>query len=200
MFDVDGVLLDSIRAYRRAWHVWADEYRVSEDAIWSTAHGRRPIDISRLNAPWVSEQAALRRIEELIDTEYAQVPAMSGARDLLRRIPGRWAVVTSGSRAVVQRAFRRLDLPEPPAGVYGADVATGKPHPACYQLAAQRLKLNPRDCVVVEDAPSGVTAGKAAGMAVIAVTSTHTLEQLLQADLVVSSLHEVPEAVSRLTG
>jgi beta-phosphoglucomutase-like phosphatase (HAD superfamily) len=65
LFDVDGVLLDSIPAYRRVWHVWADEYGVSEDAIWSTAHGRRPIDIIRLNAPWVSEQAALRRIEEL---------------------------------------------------------------------------------------------------------------------------------------
>lgn len=200
LFDVDGVLLNSIPAYQRAWRVWADEYGISEDAIWATAHGRRPIDIIRLNAPRVNEKAALHRIEELIGTEYERVPAMSGARDLLERISAVWAVVTSGSHALVQRAFRRLDLPVPRIGVYGADVAVGKPDPACYRLAAQRLELDPRACVVVEDAPNGVAAGKAAGMTVIAVSTTHALEALQQADLVVSSLHEVADAVSRLTG
>jgi sugar-phosphatase len=199
LFDVDGVLLNSIPAYRQAWRAWADEYGIGMDALWATAHGRRPIDIIHLNAPQVSEQAALQRIEELIGTEYERVPAMAGACDLLQRIPAAWAVVTSGSQALVRQAFRRLDLPVPGIGVYGADVAVGKPDPACYHLAAQRLDLDPLACVVVEDAPNGVAAGKAAGMTVIAVTTTHVAGQLHQADLVVSSLYEVGEAVSHLT-
>jgi mannitol-1-/sugar-/sorbitol-6-phosphatase len=200
LFDVDGVLLDSIPAYQRAWRAWADEYGISEKAIWATAHGRRPIDIIRLNAPGVNEQTALHRFEELIDAEYERVSAMSGARDLLERNSAVWALVTSGSHALVRRAFRRLDLPMPRIGVYGADVAVGKPDPSCYRLAAQRLELDPRACVVVEDAPNGVVAGKSAGMTVIAVSTTHTLEQLHQADLVVPSLHEVADAVASLTG
>lgn len=199
LFDVDGVLLDSIPAYQRAWHSWADEYGISVEAIWATAHGRRPIDIIRLTAPGVNEQAALHRFEELIGAEYERAPAMPGARNLLERISTIRALVTSGSRVLVQRAFRRLDLPVPRIGVYGADVAVGKPDPACYTLAAQRLELDPWACVVVEDAPNGVAAGKAAGMAVIAVSTTHTPEQLHQADLVVSALHEVADAIASLT-
>lgn len=125
---------------------------------------------------------------------------MAGARDLLQQIQAVWTVVTSGSQDLVQRAFRRLALPVPRIGVYGADVAAGKPDPACYLLAAERLDVNPMACVVVEDAPSGVAAGKAAGMTVIAVTTTDDAKQLHQADVVVSSLYEVGEAVSSLTG
>jgi mannitol-1-/sugar-/sorbitol-6-phosphatase len=199
LFDVDGVLLNSIPAYRRAWHAWADEYGISEDAIWAIAHGRRPIDIIRCTAPGLDEQTAELRIEELIGVEYERVRAMPGARDLLERMSAVWAVVTSGSRALVQQAFHRLGLPVPRVGVYSADVPMGKPDPACYRLAAQRLGLDPRACVVVEDAPTGVAAGKAAGMAVIAVTTTHASAQLQEADLVVSSLREVADAVSHLT-
>ncbi|HEX5121150.1 MAG TPA: HAD-IA family hydrolase [Pseudonocardiaceae bacterium] len=200
LFDVDGVLLDSIPAYQRAWRTWADEYGISEDSIWATAHGRRPIDIIRLCAPLVNERAAVRRFEELIGVEYEWVPAMTGASDVLERISAAWAVVTSGSHALVQRAFRRLHLPVPRVWVDGADVAVGKPDPACYRLAAHRLELDPRACVVVEDAPNGVAAGKAAGMTVIALRTTHALGQLHQADLVVPSLHDVADAVSRLIG
>ena len=196
LFDVDGVLLDSIPAYRLAWHAWADEYGISEDAIWAVAHGRRPVDIIRLTAPQVDEQAALRRIEELVDAQYARVEVMPGARALLERLAEVWGVVTSGSRALVEGTFSRLALPAPHAGVYGADVVAGKPDPACYRLAAQRLDLDPRTCLVVEDAPNGVAAGKAAGMTVIAVTTTHAEGRLRQADLVVSSLHEVADALA----
>lgn len=70
LLDVDGVLLNSIPAYRQAWGAWADEYGIGRDALWATAHGRRPVDIIHLNAPQVNEHAALQRFEELIGTEY----------------------------------------------------------------------------------------------------------------------------------
>lgn len=196
LFDVDGVLLDSIDAYRRAWRAWGAEHQIGEDAIWAVAHGRRPVDIIRLSAPQLEERAGLRRFEALIAAEYGRVPAMPGARDLLGGLSVAWAVVTSGSQGLVDRAFGRLELPVPRVGVYDSDVTAGKPDPACYRLAARRLGVAPSACVVVEDAPSGVAAGKAAGMTVIAVTTTHAGSELGQADRTVYSLPEVAEALA----
>jgi sugar-phosphatase len=81
-------------------------------------------------------------------------------------------------------------------GVYGEDVTLGKPDPSCYLLAARRMGLRPGECAVIEDAPTGVAAGKAAGMTVIAVTTTHAAVELHHADQVHGSLHEVATAVS----
>ena len=80
--------------------------------------------------------------------------------------------------------------------MYGEDVTAGKPDPGCYLLAARRMGLRPGECAVIEDAPTGVAAGKAAGMTVIAVTTTHAAGELHQADQVHSSLHEVAAALS----
>lgn len=197
IFDVDGVLLDSIPAYRRAWASWAIEHGVEDRAIWAVAHGRRPVDIIRATAGHLNETAALRRFESLIEVEYEQVNAVAGAREILERLPpSAWAVATSGDRRLVERAFHRLRLPQPHVGVYGEDVTSGKPDPSCYLLAARRMGLRPGQCAVIEDAPTGVAAGKAAGMTVIAVTTTHGAEELHQADQVHRSLYEVAATVS----
>jgi mannitol-1-/sugar-/sorbitol-6-phosphatase len=165
IFDVDGVLLDSIPAYRRAWAAWAMEHGVEERAIWAVAHGRRPVDIIRATAGRLNETAVLGRFETLIEVEYEHVNAVAGAREILERLPRpAWAVATSGDRRLVERAFHRLRLPPPHVGVYGEDVTLGKPDPSCYLLAARRMGLRPDECAVIEDAPTGVAAGKAAGM------------------------------------
>jgi mannitol-1-/sugar-/sorbitol-6-phosphatase len=197
IFDVDGVLLDSIPAYRRAWAAWAMEHGVEERAIWAVAHGRRPVDIIRATVGRLNETAVLRRFEALIEVEYEHVNAVAGAREILERLPRpAWAVATSGGRRLVERALQRLRLPQPHVGVYGEDVTLGKPDPSCYLLAARRMGLRPDECAVVEDAPTGVAAGKAAGMTVIAVTTTHGAEELHHADQVHGSLYEVAATVS----
>jgi sugar-phosphatase len=71
------------------------------------------------------------------------------------------------------------------------DVVRGKPDPEPYRKGAELLGYKPEECIVVEDAPSGVGAGKAAGSRVLGVIGTHTLEQLEHADWVVSSLERV---------
>lgn len=70
------------------------------------------------------------------------------------------------------------------------DAKRGKPDPEGFLLAAERLVMDSTECVVVEDAPGGVIAGLAAGMRVIAVTSSHSREDLEKADLVVDSLND----------
>ena len=75
--------------------------------------------------------------------------------------------------------------------VTGRDVAEGKPSPQGFLLAAQRLGVVPKDCVVIEDAVAGVIACKRAGMHCVAVTNTHPKEKLAEADLVVDTLEKV---------
>jgi len=72
--------------------------------------------------------------------------------------------------------------------VTASDVRRGKPDPEGYLLAARRLGVAPADCVVLEDSPPGVGAGKAAGMRVIALLTTHTADALPDADARLDSL------------
>jgi sugar-phosphatase len=105
--------------------------------------------------------------------------------------PHQWAIVTSGTRRVAEARMRHVGLPKPEVFITVDDVNAGKPEPDGYLLAASRLKLKPSDCVVVEDAPAGIQAGKSAGMRVIAVASTLTSDVLNQADVAIHHLSEI---------
>ena len=75
-----------------------------------------------------------------------------------------------------------MKMPEPLNLVVAEDVSAGKPAPNCYRLGMERLGLkNPSEVLVVEDSTSGVMAGKAAGCKVLAVVTTHSVEQLAEA-------------------
>src|SRR5207244_3425106 len=114
------------------------------------------------------------RIEELELADLDAVAALPGARDLLAALPaGRWAAVTSGGRDLMSARLRAAGLPEPDVLVAAEDVRDGKPDPGGYLLAARRLGVRADGCVVVEDSPAGVAAGRAAGARVVAVTTTH---------------------------
>ena len=79
------------------------------------------------------------------------------------------------------------------------DVQRGKPDPAIFLLAAKRLGVEPAYCAVVEDAPAGIAAAKAAGMAAIAVTGTAPREQLAAADMIIDSLSQLnPSNITEL--
>lgn len=120
-----------------------------------------------------------------------------GARSLLQSLSDAgapWALVTSCTRALLQAWLQRMALPAPPVAVAAEDVAAGKPHPACYQLGRQRIGVGERERVlVVEDSPSGVAAGKAAGCVVLGLATTHAVEMLrgAGADWVVRDLSTV---------
>ena len=75
--------------------------------------------------------------------------------------------------------------------VYGKEVSEGKPSPQVFLLAAQKLGALPRNCIVIEDAPAGITGAKRAGMHCIGVTNSHPLDKLIEADIVVDSLLKI---------
>jgi beta-phosphoglucomutase family hydrolase len=75
--------------------------------------------------------------------------------------------------------------------VFGQEVSASKPNPQLYLLAAEKLKVAPKDCLVIEDSPLGVKAAKTAGMKCLAITNTHPWQKLKEADKVVDSLVSV---------
>jgi sugar-phosphatase len=91
--------------------------------------------------------------------------------------------VTSGSLPVATLRLRAAGIAPPAAFITAGDVRRGKPDPEPYLVAAERLSLRPADCIVVEDSPTGIAAGKAAGMRVVAVATTYPANALAAADV-----------------
>jgi sugar-phosphatase len=118
-----------------------------------------------------------------LDDDTSGVRALDGARELLAGLPAeRWAIVTSATRVMVERWLPAVGLPTPRILVAVEDVVNGKPAPEPYLRAAELLGHAPARCLVVEDAPAGIAAGKAAGATVLAVGSTHDAADLADAD------------------
>lgn len=101
---------------------------------------------------------------------------------------GQWAVVTSKDAGWARHQLNHLGCYAPQVVVGGTDVAQGKPSPDGYLRAAAELGVAPRLCLVVEDAPSGIAAARAAGAVVMAVATTHPREALHDADVIVDDL------------
>lgn len=170
LFDLDGVLVDSQLSIRRQWDRWVDQHAIPADRVAGATHGRRTVDTVRHLAPHLDADREARAIEEAQERDPAGVGALPGARELLATLPdGRWAVVTSATRALAASRLRACDLPVPAVLIAAEDVADGKPDPAGYLRAARTLGLDAAGCVVIEDAAAGALAGHRAGMRVISV-------------------------------
>ncbi len=174
LFDLDGVLVDSTACIEKMWRQWSAQHGLDPAGVLGLAHGRRALEIVRIAAPHLNaaaEMAMLVAAEAQVTTGICEV---KGARELLDRLPpDRWAVVTSGVRAVAMHRLRHVGLPVPAVMVCADEVRSGKPDPEGYLAAAARLGRAPHDCIVVEDAPLGVEAAQAAGMRAIAVATTY---------------------------
>lgn len=184
LFDLDGVLVDSRDCIELIWRTWAAQRGLDYEPFLRVAHGRRTSETLRLVAPELDPAAEVAKLDAMEEMETRGLRAMAGAIELLRLLPEtRRAVVTSGSRAVATLRLTSTHLPIPQVFVTAEDVARGKPDPEGYLAAARRLAVPPDQCTVVEDSPPGVAAGKAAGMQVIALATTHALAALGDADI-----------------
>jgi sugar-phosphatase len=134
------------------------------------SQGRRDEDVIRDFLPHAPVGPEVRRIEEFDVREAASVKPLPGARDLVDALaPDSWAVVTSGSRRVATARLAGAGLPEPACLVTAECVQQGKPSPEGYLIAMERLGVTPERCLVVEDAPAGYEAARAAGMRCLGV-------------------------------
>lgn len=192
LFDLDGVLVDSLQVVERAWRRWAREQGLPADEVLAVVHGRTAREVIGMFAPHLdaAEQAVL--VGGYEERHGGELTALPGARECVGiACQGRWAVVTSGAKALAVSRLAAVGLPVPEVLVTADDVTFGKPHPEPYRRAAAALGVPGARCVVVEDAPMGVLAAKRAGMTVLAVTTTHPAAALGQADLVVAGMADV---------
>lgn len=194
LFDLDGVLVDSLRVVERAWRRWAMEHEIPAGELLAAVHGRTAREVIAMFAPHldVAEQALL--VSGYETQHRGELAMMPGARECVAlAMRGRWAVVTSGARDLATARLMTVGLPVPAIMITADDVTAGKPDPEPYRRAAAMLAVAEARCVVVEDAPMGVLAAKRAGMTVLAVTTTHAAAALDQADLVFPGLNEVTD-------
>jgi mannitol-1-/sugar-/sorbitol-6-phosphatase len=173
LFDMDGVLIDSTPAVARVWRNWAVAHNFNPDEVVSRAHGRPSITTVREYLPHADAEAENRIVERREMEDLDGVVPLPGARELLSRLPrDRWTIVTSSTRPLAEVRLRAAGLAIPKALVTSSDVLNGKPHPEPYLKAAAVLGFPAPQCVVVEDVPAGIRAGKAAGARVIAFSTT----------------------------
>jgi mannitol-1-/sugar-/sorbitol-6-phosphatase len=192
LFDLDGVLVDSTRSVDRQWRIWAERKGVDGDKVIAIAHGVRTIEVIKYVAPHLDAEAEVREIESREADDHEGVNVMPGAADLVRTIPpGRWCVVTSGTRLLASARLQFGGLPVPEVLVTADDVVNGKPHPEPYLKGAKLLGVSPKECLVIEDAPAGIQSARAGGMKVIGITSTYPATQLSIADAVVERLSQI---------
>ena len=173
LFDLDGVLVDSTPAVVRVWSRWAIAHGFDPDDVVRRAHGRPSISTIRDYLPNSDYEAENNIVEsgELEDLE--GVVPLPGARELLEALPSnRWTIVTSCTRALAEARLRASGLPIPQRLVTCDDITNGKPDPEPYLKGASLLGMPAEDCIVVEDAPAGIRAGKSAGARVIACQTT----------------------------
>jgi sugar-phosphatase len=192
--DMDGVLVDSVAATERAWRRWGARLGIDGSALHASNHGRpaREVVAELVAAEQVDAEADRLRAVEVADTD--GVIALPGAAAVLA-LP-RVAIATSCGQELAAVRLAAARLPRPDVLVSADDVERGKPAPDPYLLAAERLGADPADCLVLEDAPVGIAAGRAAGMTVWAVTTTHAPGELRAAHRIDCGLPELLAALS----
>jgi mannitol-1-/sugar-/sorbitol-6-phosphatase len=203
LFDMDGVLIDSTPAVSRVWTGWAREHGLEPDEVIKRAHGRPSLLTIREYLPDADHEAEDREVERREMTDLGGVKLLPGASELLRALPpGSWTIVTSATRPLAEVRLRTAGLPIPERIVTSNDIQNGKPDPEPYLKAASMLGVGASDCLVVEDVPAGILAGKRAGARVIAFRTTYDDSELTPAgpDWIVndcSSLSVDPASTSK---
>ena len=189
LFDIDGTLVDSTGAVERAWKTWADRRGLDVAEILRVCHGRRSEDTVAQFVPPAERASATAELTRLELDDLSDITALPGARYLWDAVPPqRRAVVTSGPRQLMQARLDAAGLSVPAVMITAENVARGKPDPEGYRKAAAALGWDAGRCLVIEDAPAGVEAGRAAGSVVLAVATTHRESDLQRADGVVPNL------------
>ncbi len=181
LFDMDGVLIDSTPTVARVWHRWAVEHGFNPEEVVVRAHGRPSLTTVREYLPNADHEKENREVERREIEDIEGVVPLPGTLDLLASLPeNRWTIVTSCTHRLAEVRIKAAGLPLPKNLITSNDVVHGKPDPEPYLKAASILGFPAAECVVVEDAPAGIRAGKAAGARVIAFTTTSPLQELRQ--------------------
>ncbi len=201
IWDMDGVIADTAPYHYKSWHeafarrgidlteeMFRESFGQRNDTIIRKILGRDVVnrDIEAIST--FKEESFRRMIRE----DLRALPGVVGLIGELRNRGFSQALASSAPLENITLLTKGLGIHHLfDAVVSDKDVTEGKPNPEVFLLAAVRLGVEPRYCIVIEDAVAGVVAAKRAGMRCIAVTNTHPKSKLGEADLVVESLESI---------
>lgn len=198
LFDLDGTLIDSTPAIARSWSAVLTEIGIPLEVL-PSLHGQP----SRQSLHRLLPDASLeeidhwaKKIESLEVEDTDGIILLPGAQELFEDLDRReieWFIVTSCTRELGTARAKSVGLSLPPKSIFFDDVEKGKPHPDPYLLGLERLGISANNALVIEDAPAGIKSGKAAGIKVVAMVTTHERESLHEADFIADSLLELPK-------
>lgn len=182
LFDMDGVLINSTPAVARVWKNWAIERGFDPEEVVKRAHGRPSLTTVREYLPHADHEKENREVERREMTDLGGVIPLPGALELLHSLPPKsWTIVTSSTRPLAEVRLRAAGLPVPERIITSTEVRNGKPDPEPYLKAAEMLGVPPSECLVAEDVPAGILAGKRAGARVVAFRTTYPETELAAA-------------------
>lgn len=202
IWDLDGVIVDSSEQHRRSWQQLASETGVTftDEDFWAS-FGRSNAAIiplhwgAHLSPTQIDDLANRKEVAFRAILRKGGLRALPGALELMQAARDAGLKQSLASSTPVENITvvsdllglsRWLD-----AFVSGDRLPRGKPAPDIFLLAAEKLGAAPARCVVIEDAPAGVAAAKAAGMRCLAVTTSHQAPALAAADRIVPSLADI---------
>ncbi len=193
VFDLDGVLVDSVAVANRAWTAWAKVRGLSVETVLGLTRGGRPVDSIRFLLPDSDPEA---EADWLVGYELSLLnfcTPMPGAIALARSLPSdRWAVATSSSRELAVARLKYVGLELPSVLVASEDVERGKPEPDPYLHAAQALGLDARlDWIGIDDSNAGLQSVRSAGGVPCGVSGSAGPAKLEAAQFVIESLESV---------
>ncbi len=210
LFDMDGVLADSIPLHIQAWNVVFEEYNLSmfDRSDYLFTLGRTNIDmltriLSVQNRPLPLSmkkniiESKERCFRKLIKEQISPIPGVIDWLNYFKQKQIRCSLASSGEMANIISVLEALQVSDYFSSIIsGAHLPASKPNPMIFTLAAASLGVQPEKCLVIEDAITGIQAAKSANMSCCAIATTLPQDQLLQADIVLESFAKVhPEHV-----
>lgn len=202
IFDMDGTMINNMAYHQKAWQAFLkrhgialteDEFRhkisgKKNDQIFELVFGRKLNKDEELQ--YTEEKESLYR--ELFKPDIVEIAGLTNLIIALHAKGIKTAIATTAPAKNRDFALKELGLEGKFEVILGDEhVSKGKPHPEIYELTAQRLGVNPAECLVFEDSPPGVAAGKGAGMTVVGILSSHAADELHNADYTVDDFTHV---------
>lgn len=210
IFDMDGLMIDSERLYFEVEKDIARKFgrEVKDETLWKMM-GRKPIEgmeiyVQDLTLPVSAAEALTMRNTLMREKMQNDLIAMPGFLQIIQEFYGKLklAVSTGAQKEFLDIAVDKLGIRDRFDVLQSSDdIRTGKPHPEIFLKTCEKLGLEPRECIVLEDSENGVKAGKAAGCIVISVPSPYTDKQdFSRADYVVPDLYQAGDRIRALLG
>lgn len=201
IFDMDGTMINNNGYHKNAWFNFCKKYGItmSDKIFMEHLSGRRNKEILTFlfNRELTDEEVRKfgNEKEEIYRDLYAPcIREVQGLKDFIEKLRTKGlkiAIATTAPKPNREFYFESLDLGEFEVVVGEEHTRRGKPDPEIYLVTAQRLGLFPKDCIVFEDSPSGVTSAKNAGMRVVGLLTSHKEEELKNADILVNDFSEL---------